>query len=127
MEQYLRANVNYLQDDWPDWLPLAEFTVNNTKSETTKVSPFFANKGFHPRISFKPAEPPPNNIREVNADVFPMRIEEIQEILRDNILIAQVNHERYANQHRGQAPQYQKEIWYGWIRGTCLPSDPVGN
>jgi hypothetical protein len=29
MEQYLRAHVNYLQDDWAEWLLLAEFTANN--------------------------------------------------------------------------------------------------
>ena len=106
MEQYLRAYVNYLQDDWPDWLPLAEFTGNNTKSETTKVSPFLANKGFHPRMGFEPTEPSPSNIREVNADAFATRMEEIQEILQDNMLIAQANHERHANRHRGPAPQY---------------------
>ena len=32
-------------------------------------------------MGFKPAEPPPSNIREVNADVFAMQIEEIQKIL----------------------------------------------
>jgi hypothetical protein len=49
MEQYLRAHVNYLQDDWAEWLPLAEFAANNQASETTGSSPFFANKGFDPR------------------------------------------------------------------------------
>ena len=70
IEQYFRAYVNYLQDNWPDWLLLAKFTGNNTKSKTTKVSSFFVNKGFHPYIGFKPAKPPPSNIRKVNADVF---------------------------------------------------------
>ena len=107
MEQYLRVYVNYLQDDWSDWLSLAEFTGNNTKSKTTKMSPFFANKGFHLCMGFKPTEPPPSNIREVNTDTFAMQIEEIQKILRDNMLIAQVNHKRHANRHRGPAPQYK--------------------
>ena len=43
MEQYLRAYVNYQQDDWSLWLPMAEFAANNHASETTGVSPFFAN------------------------------------------------------------------------------------
>ena len=107
MEQYLRVYVNYLQDNWPDWLPLAKFIGNNTKSKTTKMSSFFANKGFHPCMSFEPAEPPPNNIKEVNVDVFATRIEEIQIIIRDNMLIAQADHERHANQHCGPAPQYK--------------------
>ena len=104
IEQYLRAYVNYLQDNWLDWLPLAEFTGNNTKSETMKVSPFFANKEFHFCISFELAKPPPSNIREVNTDAFAMQIEEIQEILQNNILIAQANHKCHANQHRGPTP-----------------------
>ena len=54
MEQFLRAYVSYLQDDWIDWLPMAEFTFNNTESATTKVSPFLANSGQHPRIGFEP-------------------------------------------------------------------------
>ena len=97
IEKYLRAYVNYLQDDWLDWLPLAKFTGNNTKSETTKVSPFFANKKFHPRMSFEPAKPLLSNIREVNTDAFAMRMEEIQEMLQDNLLIVQADHECHAN------------------------------
>ena len=77
MEQYLRVYVNYLQDDWPNWLLLAEFTSNNTNSEITKVSLFFANKAFHSCMGFKFAKPSPSNIREVNADVFATQIEEI--------------------------------------------------
>lgn len=113
MEKYLRAYVNYFQDDWPDWLPIAEFTGNNTESETTKVSPFFANKGFHPRMGFEPAEPPPSNIQKVNADAFAIPMEEIQKTLKDNMLIAQADHKRHANRHRGSAPQYKigNSIW----------------
>jgi len=29
---------------------LAEFTYNNTPSSTTSISPFFANKGYHPNL-----------------------------------------------------------------------------
>ena len=49
MEQYLRAHVSYLQDDWSKWLPLAEFVANNQASETTGVSPFFGRYGQDPR------------------------------------------------------------------------------
>jgi hypothetical protein len=48
MEQYLQAHVNYLQDNWIDWLLLAEFAANNQASEITGVLPFFMNKGFDP-------------------------------------------------------------------------------
>ena len=80
MEQYLCAFVNYLQDDWLEWLPLAEFVGNNIKSKTTKVTPFFANKGFHPRMGFEPMRPPINT-NELNAETFVTRMEEIQSML----------------------------------------------
>ena len=35
MEQYLRTYTNFIQDDWVDWLPLAEFTCNNQVNKLT--------------------------------------------------------------------------------------------
>ena len=45
-------------------MPLAEFAGNNTTSETTGVSPFFANYGFHPRMGVEPSQPLPPQISE---------------------------------------------------------------
>jgi len=35
--------VNHRQKDWPEWLALAEFAVNNKVHLAMKVSPFMAN------------------------------------------------------------------------------------
>jgi len=43
LEQYLKFFVDHRQKDWPDWLALAEFVINNKTYSTTKVSPFMAN------------------------------------------------------------------------------------
>src|SRR5258708_22134829 len=51
LEQYLRAYMNYQQDNWALLLPLAEFAYNNAMSATTGISLFFANKGYHLRLS----------------------------------------------------------------------------
>ena len=48
LEEYLHMYCNYWQSDWSTLLPLAEFTYNNTPSATTSITPFFANKGYHP-------------------------------------------------------------------------------
>ena len=50
LEQYLWVYSNYQQDNWLDLLPLTEFTYNNAPSATTSISPFYANKGYHPSI-----------------------------------------------------------------------------
>jgi hypothetical protein len=53
LEQYLRIYCSYQQDNWASRLPLAEFAYNNAPNNTTGISPFFANKGYHP-ISIEP-------------------------------------------------------------------------
>src|ERR1700744_3076371 len=44
VEQYLRLYTSHRQDDWVDWLPLAEFTYNNSVHSTTGMTPFFATR-----------------------------------------------------------------------------------
>jgi hypothetical protein len=51
MDQYLRPLVNYQQNNWTSWLPMAEFASNNPISETMRYSPFFDNYGFHLRMT----------------------------------------------------------------------------
>jgi hypothetical protein len=50
LEQYLRCYVSYLQNDWSNYLPFAEFALNNSISSSTGKTPFFANYGFNPRM-----------------------------------------------------------------------------
>jgi hypothetical protein len=50
LELYRRAYVNYLQDDWVHWLPLAESPYNNSIHASAGVTPFFAEKAFQPSI-----------------------------------------------------------------------------
>jgi len=40
LEQYLWLFVNYKQKNWPEWLAIAKFTINNQVHTITKVSPF---------------------------------------------------------------------------------------
>ena len=54
LEQYLRIYTHYQQTDWASLLPLAEFSYNNSKHFVTSLTPFFANYGFHPRMSLLP-------------------------------------------------------------------------
>ena len=53
IEAYLRALVNYEQDDWAWLLPMAEFAYNNTKNANTGHTFFKLNCGFHPRASYE--------------------------------------------------------------------------
>lgn len=35
VEQYLRAFTNYRQDDWAEYLPIAEFALNSREHSVT--------------------------------------------------------------------------------------------
>lgn len=57
-------------------------------------------------MRFEPAEPLASNI-QINANSFATRMEEIEEILQYNMLLAQADQEYYANQQCWPAPQYK--------------------
>ena len=56
---------------------------------------------------------PPTNANELNADTFATRMEEIQGMLQNHMLLAQADHKKHANRQRGTAPQYRESdlVW----------------
>jgi hypothetical protein len=112
LEQFLRAYVSYLQDDWVDWLPLAEFSANSLRSETTGITPFFANYGFHPRLGVEPHEVPDTPAAR-RADTFADHMSAILEFLREQTLLAQARYEDSANRSRSTAPKFEVDqlVW----------------
>ena len=50
LEQYLQFFINHRQNNWPEWLAMAKFAVNNKIYSTTKVSLFITNYGRKLRI-----------------------------------------------------------------------------
>jgi hypothetical protein len=113
MEQYLWAHVNYLQDHWAEWLPLAEFTVNNQASETTGSSRFFADKGFDPCCQFDLSLAATNDINDQRALTTSKALVEIHNHLHAEINRANLCHQDNANNRRLPAPNYQNGdlIW----------------
>ena len=49
VKEFLTIFVNNKQDDWSEWLLIAQFCHNNRQHSATKHSPFFLNYGQHPR------------------------------------------------------------------------------
>src|SRR5260370_20780808 len=85
LEQYLQVYTNYQQDDWATLLPMAKFAYNNAMNVTTWVSPFFANKGYHPE--FTADLQVETSLAKVQA--FVADLEHIQAELKENIAQAQ--------------------------------------
>jgi hypothetical protein len=101
LEQYIRMFTNYLQDDWKRQLPIAEFTYNNTPHSATGVSPFFANKGFHPRLSISFDNIPSHEARLVAAD-----LKDLHNHLKQEIKTANDTYQKFANVKRDPTPDW---------------------
>src|SRR5258705_10099838 len=100
LEQYLWAYTNYQQDDWSYLLPLAEFAYNNATNETTRVSPFFANKSYHPSFATEPNE----QVSSPEAQHFISDLDDLHTELKQSITRAQERYQKYADEHRSPAP-----------------------
>jgi len=87
-EQYIRIYCNYQQDNWDELLPLAEFAYNNAPNASTRITPFFANKGYHPRITVHPER----DMASARAREFVVDLDELHSMLRSEIAHVQ---ERY--------------------------------
>jgi transposase InsO family protein len=58
LEQYLRIYGNYQQDNWADWLPMAQFVYNSWPSATTGKMPFELLMGHMPQLPDQPLSTP---------------------------------------------------------------------
>lgn len=116
LETYIRHFVCHRQDDWVDWLPMAEFTFNNSTSSSTKLTPFFSWQGFHPRAnSFTVPSTVPK------ADDFVILLEDIQLILVESLRHAKAVQARDYNNKARLSPQYAVGDWV-WLTRIFIPS-----
>lgn len=100
LEQYLRCYINYSQDDWVTYLPIAEFSYNNSMSTSTKQSPFYANYGFHPRMEYNIE--PESSVPAVSSHISILN--ELMPILKDELKLAQQKMKSYADKSRLEHP-----------------------
>jgi hypothetical protein len=123
VEQHLRIFCDYLQDDWVDLLPLAEFSYNSSYHSSLGMSPFFANKGYNPRLTITLSETPVPSAKE-----HLQRLKSVHETCRSNIKKALDQHAFWANKRRLPAPDFKPgdSVWL--LRRnvkTLRPSDKL--
>jgi len=109
LETFLRMFVNQRQDDWVDWLPIAEFAYNNRIHSATRQTPFMMEYGFHPRTGADP-------IRDVKVEAagqFATRMKEIEDEAKAALEKAADDMAKFYDMHRKSAPEYQvgDEVW----------------
>jgi hypothetical protein len=108
LEQFLRIYCDYQQSNWSDLLAFAAFAYNSAYQETIKMSPYYANYGFHPRFSTK-------NVQTISpvAEDHVKYIKLLHESLQDEILHAQTTQKAFADIKRLSAPPFKEgdRVW----------------
>lgn len=103
LETYLRVFCSYQQDDWVDYLALAEFCFNNTINSSTQQTPFFANLGYHPDFDIKITERTTNPSSTKLAD----RLDTILSELRAELSHSNQYISNFYNRHHLPAPEFK--------------------
>ncbi len=114
IEVYLRAFVNWKQDNKPWLLPMADFAYNNAKNAITGHTSFQLNCGYHPRVFFKENVDPCSRSRSTNERVKELR--ELMKVCCQNLLHAwelQKKAHDKGVKYRSFAPS--KKIWLNSI------------
>jgi len=101
LEQYIRIYCAYQQNDWHEWLPLAEFAYNNSDHTSTGTSPFKANYGFDPTISVEAGGSAGPGNR------YAHQLSEIHDKVRHTLKAAQEAQKRFADKSRQEGPTFQ--------------------
>ena len=126
LEQYLRGYCNYMQDDWIDWLSMAEFAYNNTISAGIgNITPFFANYGYHPRFDLYPAD---NVTLDKAVTDVQQTLTQLEAFLKAEMKWSQARYAEQTNKHRTSPPVYNvgDSVWL--LRRnikTTRPSDKL--
>ena len=120
LEQYLQVYINEQQDNWDNLLPLAEFMYNNTLHSATMVTPFFANKGFHPKLEVSLEPVVSEAAHQVATD-----LNELHLYLHDQISRAVKQYEVHSASRRLPIPPFKVRdtVWLdSWNIRTTRPS-----
>jgi len=105
LEQYLRMFIDHQQEQWPDWLGMAEFTYNNKVHSSTKTLPFKTNYGQDPRMGFKVRK----KGKYKGAEKFIVKIKKIQEEAKAALGKVQKEMKKYVDRKRAEVNEYRVE------------------
>src|SRR5260221_2902390 len=127
IKAYLQIFVSHHQDDWADWLPLAEFTYNNCIHSATCHTLFKLDSGQHPQMG---SEPTRSSAVEATDD-FAQQTSQMQDEVKAALKHATDEMAWYYDRWRSPAPAYEvrAKVWLNaqnymttccrWDIGSC--------
>jgi len=102
VEQYLRIFVNFQQDDWVVLLPAVQLAYNTTPTETTKVTPFFANFGFEADLRQGPS------VKVPRAAVKAEKMHALHTMLKEELDFVRTRMKRFYDKGRLEGPRLER-------------------
>ena len=117
LEEYLRAYLNFAEDNWYDLLPVAQFRYNSTEHSSTGQPPFVLLTGTLPR-----GEITPSVSAVPAADDRLKYLKQAQDRARVALKQAQDRYKHYADRYRINAPTFNPGDKIRIRRDNILPS-----
>jgi len=117
----IRIFIDHRQEQWPEWLGMAEFAYNNKIHLSTWILSFKANYEQNPRMGFEERK----KRKYKRADKFIEKMKQIQEEAKAVLSKAQEEIKRYADRKRAEVNDYKvgdlvmlstKDLKYQMIR-----------
>ncbi|MBW0550697.1 hypothetical protein O181_090412 [Austropuccinia psidii MF-1] len=99
-EQYLWIYFSYQQDYWNTWLPLAEFSYNNSDHSLTKQSPFFTVYRRDPQFDSV------HITQDTPAGKLSTKIQPVQQDVKRELEVAINRFKKYADKSRVSPPVF---------------------
>jgi hypothetical protein len=116
IETYLWSFINYRQNNWVKWLPMAEFHYNDKSHLATGQTLFFLNYGIHPwkgNLTAETTNPLANSL-----------IKELEEIQKEAKAALEMNNDMMRN--RGEQKKAKEDFEPGdsmWLEATNIHSN----
>ncbi|MBW0543981.1 hypothetical protein O181_083696 [Austropuccinia psidii MF-1] len=118
LEQYLWIHVIYHQDYWNTWLPLAEFSYNNSDHSLAKKSLFFTVHGRDPQFYSV------HITQDTPAGNLSTKIQPVQKNVKRDVEVAISRFKRYADKSRAIPPVFNPGdmVWFSSNMKSTRPT-----
>jgi len=95
--------IDHRQEQWPEWLGIAEFAYNNKVHSSTQMLPFKANYRQDPRMGFEGRK----KGKYTRAKKFVEKIKEIQKEAKAALKKVQEDMRKYADRKKSDVDKYK--------------------
>ena len=116
LQQYLHIFIAEKQDEWADWIALAQFSYNTKKQSSMQKSPFEVTCTYFPQMGIEK-----RSTKAPAADFLAEGISDTLEPVKQNLKQAQDKMKSQADKHHSNAPIYHPgdQVWLS-MDNLCL-------